>query len=62
MEEAQSQSSADSSQQQTPPSKLDVWIRTVGGKKKGRVYGLGLESTVLTKMSKFSGQSSFPVQ
>ena len=53
MEEAQSQSSADSSQQQTPPSKLDVWIRTIDGKKKKGVYGLGLESTTLTGPSYF---------
>ena len=53
MEEAQSQINADSSQQQTPPSKLDVWIRTIGGKKKGRLYGLGLESTTLTGLSNF---------
>ena len=62
MEEAQSQSSVDSSQQQTPPSELDVWIHTVGGKKKGRVYGLGLESTALTGPSKFQGQSSSAFQ
>ena len=62
MEESQSQSSVDSSQHQTPPSELDVWIRTVCGKKKGRVYGLGLESTALMPTSKFPRQSSFPVQ
>ncbi|EHA8586631.1 hypothetical protein COCNU_scaffold000643G000020 [Cocos nucifera] len=58
MEEAQSYRASDPNQQQPPPSKLNVWVNIVGGKKKGRIYGLGLESTVLIGPSYFYGQAS----
>ena len=58
MEEAQSQRASDLGQQHPPLSELDVWIRTVGGKKKERIYGLGLESTILIGPSYFHSQAS----
>ncbi|KAF5745502.1 hypothetical protein HS088_TW07G01089 [Tripterygium wilfordii] len=39
------------------PSELDLWKETVGGKRKGRLYGLGLQSTVVSDAS--SRHSSF---
>ncbi|XP_057436280.1 uncharacterized protein LOC130728738 isoform X2 [Lotus japonicus] len=46
-----------SEQNLPPPSELDVW-RDVAGMKKGRIYGLGLESTVINKQYHGSCSSS----
>lgn len=46
-----------SEQNLPPPNELDVW-RDVAGMKKGRIYGLGLESTVINKQYHGSCSSS----
>ncbi|XP_058745506.1 uncharacterized protein LOC131618258 [Vicia villosa] len=48
----------ESSQQGTPPpAQLDVWC-DVAGIRKGRVYGLGMESTVITGKPTYRGSCS----
>ncbi|XP_057439917.1 uncharacterized protein LOC130731674 [Lotus japonicus] len=44
-----------SEQNAPPPNELDVWLE-VAGVKKGRIYGLGMESTVMH--NKYRGSSS----
>nr|AFK44625.1 unknown [Lotus japonicus] len=46
-----------SEQNLPPPNELDVW-REVAGMKKGRIYGLGLESTIINKQYHGSCSSS----
>lgn len=46
-----------SEQNTPPPNELDVWC-DVAGVRKGRIYGLGMESTVLNRNYRGSSSSS----